>query len=118
MSEQEIHNICKKYNITNYTINSDGSIDVNGDVSLSYKGLSELPLKFGIVSGSFYCSNNNLTSLEGSPIELGGSFWCNGNKLTSLEGYNGEYDKLYCNNKDGLILKLKRKQKLKLINEL
>ncbi len=86
MSEQEIHNICKKYNITNYTINSDGSIDVNGDVSLSYKGLSELPLKFGIVSGSFYCSNNNLTSLEGCPNEVNGEFSCSYNQLTSLEG--------------------------------
>ncbi len=139
MTNQEIHNICKEYNITNYTINRDGSIDVDGNVDLSYMELTEIPLKFNRVSGNFWindnnmtslegcpkevgkwfsCSNNNLTSLERSPIELGGSFWCNGNKLTSLEGYNGEYDKLYCNNKDGLILKLKRKQKLKLINEL
>lgn len=35
MTEQEIHNICKKLKIKNYTINSDGSIDVDGDVILS-----------------------------------------------------------------------------------
>ena len=30
MTEQEIHDICKKYNIKNYTINPDGSTDVEG----------------------------------------------------------------------------------------
>ena len=29
---EDIESICKKYNITNYTINVDGSIDVNGNV--------------------------------------------------------------------------------------
>lgn len=29
MTEQKIHNICKVYNINNYKINSDGSIDVD-----------------------------------------------------------------------------------------
>ncbi len=139
MTEQEIHNICKEYDIKNYTINPDGSIDVDGNVDLSYMDLTEIPLKFNKVSGSFYCHNNQLTSLVGgpkevgrnfdcynnqltslerSPIELGGSFWCNRNPLKSLEGYNGEYDKLYCNNKENLIKKHKRSKKLKLINEL
>ena len=39
MSEQEIHDICRKYNIINYTINPDGSIDVNGDVYISKTNL-------------------------------------------------------------------------------
>jgi hypothetical protein len=60
MSEQEIHDICKKYNITNYTINSDGSIDVNGSVYLNDKNLTELPLKFNKVSGYFYINDNKL----------------------------------------------------------
>jgi hypothetical protein len=42
-NEQEIINICKKYNIQNYTINPDGSIDVNGDVWLSNKKLTKIP---------------------------------------------------------------------------
>ena len=46
-SFNDIDSICKKYNITNYTINSDGSIDVDGDVNLSNRGLTKLPLKFG-----------------------------------------------------------------------
>ena len=51
MSEQEIHDICKKYNITNYSINPDGSIDVDETVYLSGKGLKRVPLKFNKVDG-------------------------------------------------------------------
>jgi hypothetical protein len=59
----EFHQICRKYDIKNYIINPDRSIVVDGDLDLSFKGLSELPVRFGIVSGSFYCDNNKLTSL-------------------------------------------------------
>jgi hypothetical protein len=78
--------ICEKYKITNYTINDDGSIDVDGDVNLSYKGLTELPLTFNKVSGYFSCSNNRLTSLKGSPKWVGSDFYCYNNDLTSLKG--------------------------------
>jgi hypothetical protein len=80
-----IHEICEKYNITNYTINGDGSIDVVGDVWLDNKGLTELPLTFNKVSGNFICSTNELTTLKGSPRWVGGFFSCNHNQLTSLE---------------------------------
>ena len=59
--------ICEKYNIENYTINPDGSIDVAGDVNLDNMKLTELPLTFNKVTGSFDCVNNNLTSLKGCP---------------------------------------------------
>jgi hypothetical protein len=45
-SKVDIDSICEKYGITNYTINDDGSIDVDGDVNLSCKNLTKLPLKF------------------------------------------------------------------------
>ena len=77
--------ICEKYNIENYTINDDGSIDVNGSVSLSYYDLTELPLIFNRVIGDFNCNNNNLTSLKGCPRWVGGWFSCEVNQLTSLE---------------------------------
>ncbi len=87
IKELQIQNACKKYNIENYTINSDGSIDVDGsDVSLFNKGLTKLPLKFNRISGFFDCSNNKLTSLEGCPNYVGDFFDCSNNKLTSLEG--------------------------------
>ena len=41
-----------------YTINDDGSIDVDGDVNLSRKKLTKIPFKFRNVSGSFFCYNN------------------------------------------------------------
>ena len=99
--------ICKQYNITNYTINPDGSIDVNGNVFLYKKGLTEFPLTFNKVTGNFDCGENNLTSLKGSPRWVGCHFTCSNNPLTSLEfspdyvgGYfNCEYNNLthnYC----------------------
>ena len=81
----EIDNICKNYNIIDYTINPNGSIDVNRDVYLYNKRLTKLSLKFNKVNGRFYCYDNNLTSLEGSPIEVNGGFDCSNNELTSFE---------------------------------
>ena len=91
--------ICEKYNIENYTINDDGSIDVNGDVDLYGKELTELPLTFNKVSGSFECDHNNLTSLKGCPKWVGGFFYCDNNQLTSLE-FSPDYvgDDFYCDN--------------------
>ena len=85
-SNSEIDSICGEYRIKNYTINPDGTVDVNGDVNLYEKGLTKLPLKFGYVSGEFDCSYNQLTSLEGSPKKVGGGFYCGYNKLVTLEG--------------------------------
>ncbi len=85
-----IDEICRKYKIKNYTINDDGSIDVNGDVGLSYGVLTELPLVFNKVTGDFYCYENRLTSLKGSPKWVGGNFSCYDNHLTSLE-FSPEY---------------------------
>ena len=91
--------ICKKYGIENWTINSDGTIDVDGDVDLSDNGLTKLPLKFGRVSGDFDCYNNQLTTLEGGPRSVGGDFNCIGNQLTTLEGGPREVGgDFYCNN--------------------
>ena len=77
--------ICKKYEITNYTINDDGTIDVDGNVNFFNMGLTELPLTFNKVTGHFECSCNKLTSLKGSPKWISGYFSCQYNQLTSLE---------------------------------
>ena len=80
-----IDEICEKYKIKNYTINDDGTIDVDGNVDLFNEGLTEIPLTFNKVSGYFYCSYNKLTTLKGSPKWIGSSFSCDHNQLTSLE---------------------------------
>ena len=138
MSEQEIIDICKKYHITNYTINPDGSIDVDGAVDLLHLNLTKIPIKFNNVYGNFDCSYNLLTSLENSPKWIRDSFFCIENSLTSLEGcpisdmhyyfgnnplesldgFNGDYNRLSCHNRGNLIKKHKRKQKLKQLYEL
>jgi hypothetical protein len=89
-SNTEIDKICKKYNIINYTINSDNSVDVDGDVKLCGKKLESIPLNFNIVNGYFDCSWNHLTSLKGCPVRVGGGFYCYYNKLTSLK-YSPQY---------------------------
>jgi hypothetical protein len=84
-SESEVAKICQKYGIKNWSINSDGLVDVNGNVNLNNQGLTEIPLKFGKVTGDFNCNYNQLTTLKGCPNTVGGWFDCIDNKLTSLE---------------------------------
>ena len=59
-----------------------------GKLNLQHSNLTVLPemLKDITVDGSFYCGNNNLTSLENCPKTVNGVFGCSSNKLISLEG--------------------------------
>ena len=41
-SFEDIEKICREYWIRNYTINSDGSIDVDGNVDLSQENLIKI----------------------------------------------------------------------------
>ena len=91
-----IDKICRKYNITNYTINKDGSIDVDSNTSLIRYNLTKFPLKFNNVNGYFFCHNNRLTSLEGGPQNTNGFYDCSYNELKSLKGspknVGGDFD--------------------------
>jgi hypothetical protein len=70
-----------------------GLVDVSGSFDCSNERLKDfLGIRFGKVSGGFYCSYNQLTTLEGSPSEVGGNFWCSGNQLTTLEGSPSRVD--------------------------
>ena len=86
--EQEIKSWCEEMGIKNYTINSKGEIDVDGNMYLSYKSFEELPYKFGKVNGCFDIGyNKNLISLKNCPDYIGGFFGCEFClKLDSLEG--------------------------------
>ncbi len=57
-----------------------------GDFDCSYNKLTSIEGSPKEVGGGFYCDHNSLTSLEGCPKEVGGDFYCNDNSLTSLEG--------------------------------
>jgi hypothetical protein len=82
----EIKDWLDKYGIKNYTINDDLTVDVDGDVDLSYKELTKIKVQFRNVGGYFYCIDNQLTSLEGAPSSVGTGFDCSNNQLISLEG--------------------------------
>jgi hypothetical protein len=83
--DNKVVEICKEFGIENWSIR-DGLVDVDGHVYLSHRRLTKLPLKFGRVSGYFYCVGSELITLEGAPKEVGGDFDCENNNLTSLEG--------------------------------
>ena len=99
MTTSEVHNLCREYNIKNYTINDDMSISVNGNVNLTpHRNIKYLPIKFKEVGGNFWCSYNQLVSLKYCPETVGGDFSCSNNQLTSLkycpETVGGHF---YCN---------------------
>lgn len=87
MKKEEVDIIIKKYKIQigNYEINSNGTIDVEGDVWINHQRIKQLPLAFGRVNGEFDCSNNRLTTLRGAPYYVGRTFDCGYNRLKTLE---------------------------------
>ncbi len=72
-------------NEKNYKDYIGKKVNVTGNVFLVCLKLKEIPITFGTVGGSFYCANNELVSLKGSPKLVGKHFDCKFNKLTSLE---------------------------------
>ena len=70
-----------------WSVNSEGLVDVQGGFYCYRQGLEDfLGIRFGRVSGYFWCWGNQLRTLEGSPRKVGGVFWCYGNQLRTLEG--------------------------------
>jgi hypothetical protein len=98
-----IDQLCSYHSIEHYTINNDGTVDVDGDVHF-YMGevFSMIPIKFNQVSGSFRCNHGGLTTLKNAPSEVGGDFSCVVNYLTSFEycpskvggDFNCEYNEI------------------------
>jgi hypothetical protein len=70
-----------------WSVGGDGKVNVKGSFDCSRQNLMDFKgVRFGRVSGNFYCYDNALTSLEGAPETVGGSFYCENNDLTTLEG--------------------------------
>ncbi len=98
VNKDEILSICNQYGINYYkdnwgnpkrnkiTVNADGTISVIGNIDLTFKELTELPVSFKRVNGYFWCTGNKITSTKGFPQVVTGSFYCNRNHLTSLVG--------------------------------
>ncbi len=84
-----------------WTLNPQtGLVDVDGDFGCSRMDLPDFKdVRFGVVSGYFYCYGNQLTTLEGAPQRVGGGFSCSDNQLTTLEGAPQKVGwDFYCNN--------------------
>lgn len=86
-----IDKFCQSYNIKNYIINSDGSIDVNGSVNLRHENrrstiIERIPIKFNAVYGDFDVSYNNIKNLNNFPRFISGSLICRSNRLETLSG--------------------------------
>jgi hypothetical protein len=84
-THEEIKKWLDGYGIRNYTIRPGGVIDVDGHVDLLKLREKMLPVQFGTVSGNFFCSNADITSLKGVPQRIYGYFSCYGTNITSLE---------------------------------
>ncbi len=86
----ELEKKLKIFNIINYVLNDNGSIDVNGIANLSNSNLNKIPFKFNEVSGGFIIRGNRIASLKNCPKYVSSHFDCPYNQLTSLE-YGPEY---------------------------
>lgn len=100
--ENYVAQICQKYKIKNWSINSEGLVDVDGDVNFigyimqtygqirfrhSHGRFDKIPIRFGRVTGDFTFTGQSITTLEGAPQRVDGTFDCSRNpKLTSLQG--------------------------------
>ena len=83
--------ICKLLHLGNYQI-IKGIVNVEDTVMLDSRSLhgskkiQTIPVKFGIIEGSFFCDRNALISLDGSPKQVSQTFDCHMNDLTTLTG--------------------------------
>jgi hypothetical protein len=60
---------------------------IEGDLLIAWMGLRKLPeLQDVHIEGSFSCTGNKLTSLNGCPNTIAGNFSCTINYLESLDG--------------------------------
>jgi hypothetical protein len=77
-----------RYTKGTWSVNpSTGLVDVQGRFDCSDRELKSLAgIKFGTVTGDFWCDENQLTTLEGAPETVTGDFSCSINQLTTLEG--------------------------------
>ena len=64
----------------------DGDLDEKILKNLVSEDNDGFIINFGKVTGKFDCYSLGLTSLKGSPTEVGRDFYCHSNRLTSLEG--------------------------------
>jgi len=97
-----------KYNIYEFTLNEDLSIDTIDSVDISGNKIGEFPsyIQFNEVGGDFDCSECALTSLRGCP-RIVKTFTCQWNLITSLIGGPSTVSLDYYCNRNSLLTSLK-----------
>lgn len=99
MVTKQMQRTLDKYYLTFVKVNPDGSIDIEGNLSISSKTrkFTKLPddlikLNINELKGHYDCSNNSLTSFVGSPKIINGNFSCYNTILTNdlIEGFPSE----------------------------
>jgi len=88
----------REYDIINYRINDDLSIDCYQNVRLVRRNLHNFPdyIQFDRVFGVFNIQHNFFTTLRGCPKMVSGLFSCSNNLLTSLKYAPKEAMHFYC----------------------
>ena len=59
--------------------------EITNLIKYDYNKLLDIDCGIQMVDGNFYCQNNKITTLKGSPKSVG-SFFCYKNKITNLKG--------------------------------
>lgn len=68
-----------------HKLRADGMIEVTGTIHISNQNLTELPdLSNVILTGSFFCDSNQLTSLKGIPCQISGHIDCKNNRISDM----------------------------------
>lgn len=84
--EQAIRNWLNIHGVENFKIDpTTGVVDVDADVVMDIDHITKLPVKFGIVTGSFDIGGSNINTLEGCPHTVGKSFNCSHTDITSFD---------------------------------
>ena len=85
--QEKIANWLKKNGVTNFTINDDNSVDVDGDLVFDGLRHEKLPVNFKSVTGSVSLVGALLKTLEGLPDEINGDFNISAMKLDTTAGF-------------------------------
>ncbi len=86
----ELDKELKRFKITDYILNEDGSIDCNQNISIPSNFYNMIKINFNKVNGFFNIYDNSLTTLKNCPKYIDRWFDCSLNGLTTLE-YGPEY---------------------------
>jgi len=63
-TREQIETWLTQHEIVNFEITDDLEVNVTGDVDLFDHKLTSIPIRFGVVTGDFWCNYNKLSSLE------------------------------------------------------